>query len=110
MATTRRKLKTEQQNEQDGQSTSSSSQTTRWGKAQRGLATRDARPLDRQDGEQKGGLMNMNEEQLARGLGWFSIGLGLAEVLTPRAIAKISGVRGNTGFIRLMGLREIAHG
>ena len=55
--------------------------------------------------------MNMNEEQLARGLGWFSIGLGLAEVLVPRGIAKVAGVRGNhTGLIRLFGLREIAHG
>lgn len=41
------------------------------------------------------------------GLGWFSIGLGLAELLAPRGIAKISGVRGNTGLIRLFGLREI---
>ncbi|HEX8000781.1 MAG TPA: SRPBCC family protein [Pyrinomonadaceae bacterium] len=54
--------------------------------------------------------MNINAEQLARGLGWFSIGLGLAELLTPRGVAKIAGVRGNTGLIRVMGLREIAHG
>jgi hypothetical protein len=54
--------------------------------------------------------MNMSAEQLAQGLGWFSIGLGLAEFLTPRAVGRIAGVRGNTGFIRLMGLREIAHG
>ena len=48
---------------------------------------------------------------MARGLGWFSIGLGLAEVLAPRGIAKIAGVRGDhTGLIRLLGLREIAHG
>ena len=110
MATTRRKLKTEQKGERGKQPSSSSSLTSRSGKAKRGLAARDARSVERQNGEQQGGLMNMNEEQLARGLGWFSIGLGLAEVLTPRAIARISGVRGNTGFIRLMGLREIAHG
>jgi uncharacterized membrane protein len=48
---------------------------------------------------------------LARGLGWFSIGLGLAELLAPRGIAKIAGLRGdNNGLIRLFGLREIAHG
>jgi uncharacterized membrane protein len=52
----------------------------------------------------------MDAEKLARGLGWFSIGLGLAELLAPRGIAKISGVRGNIGFIRTMGLREICHG
>jgi hypothetical protein len=52
----------------------------------------------------------VDEEQLARGLGWFSLGLGLAELLAPREIAKVAGVRGNTGLIRLLGLREIAHG
>jgi uncharacterized membrane protein len=62
------------------------------------------------NGEQQGGLKNVNAEGLAHGLGWFSLGLGLAEVLAPRAIAKISGVRGNTGLIRLLGLREICHG
>src|SRR3712207_9206638 len=55
-------------------------------------------------------LTNTDEEQLARGLGWFSIGLGLAELLAPRGVAKVAGVRGGTGLIRLMGLREIAHG
>lgn len=59
---------------------------------------------------QKGGLMNINAEQLAQGLGWFSIGLGLAEFLAPKGIAKVSGIKGNTGFIRVMGLREICHG
>ena len=52
----------------------------------------------------------VDEEQLARGLGWFSLGLGLAELLAPRGVAKVAGVRGNTGLIRLLGLREIAHG
>ncbi|MGB7923327.1 MAG: SRPBCC family protein, partial [Pyrinomonadaceae bacterium] len=61
--------------------------------------------------QQSGVLASINEERLAHGLGWFSIGLGLAEVLAPRGIAKIAGVRGNhTGLIRLFGLREIAHG
>jgi uncharacterized membrane protein len=65
------------------------------------------------DGERQSALKYVDAEQLARGLGWFSIGLGLAEVLAPRAIAKVSGVRGskgNTGLIQLLGLREIAHG
>lgn len=58
-----------------------------------------------------GALESVDAEKLARGLGWFSIGLGLAEVLAPRGIAKISGVsKKNTGLIRLLGLREIAHG
>ena len=59
---------------------------------------------------QPGGLTNVNAEKLARGLGYFSLGLGLAELLAPRAIARISGVRGNTTLIRLFGLREIASG
>ncbi|HEX8501762.1 MAG TPA: SRPBCC family protein [Pyrinomonadaceae bacterium] len=62
------------------------------------------------DGRRQGYLKYVDEEQLARGLGWFSIGLGLAEVLAPGAVAKVSGVRGNTTLIRLLGLREIAHG
>lgn len=57
------------------------------------------------------GLPSTNAKKLAKGLGWFSIGLGLAELLAPRAIASISGVpKGRTGLIRLYGLREIASG
>lgn len=67
-------------------------------------------PSTRAGGEGQGIITNSSAEKLARGLGWFSIGLGLTELLAPRAIAKISGVRGNTSFIRLMGLREIGHG
>lgn len=62
------------------------------------------------DGRQDALKRYVNEEQLARGLGWFSLGLGLAELLAPSAVAKIVGVRGGTGLIRLLGLREIAHG
>lgn len=57
------------------------------------------------------GMPKSNAKRLARGLGWFSIGLGLTELLAPRAIAKISGVSNkHTGLIRLYGLREIAAG
>ena len=66
---------------------------------------------DRQNGRSPAGLKNGNAEKLARGLGWFSIGLGLAEVLAPRAVAKIAGVDDeDTRLIRLFGLREIASG
>ena len=51
-----------------------------------------------------------NEESLARGLGWFSIGLGLAAVLAPRGVARLIGVRGYHGLIRLVGFREITSG
>jgi uncharacterized membrane protein len=57
------------------------------------------------------GLPNTTAKRLAKGLGWFSIGLGLAELLAPRAIANISGVSNkHTGLIRLYGLREIGSG
>src|SRR5215217_8652835 len=57
------------------------------------------------------GLPSTSAKRLAKGLGWFSIGLGLAELLVPRAIANISGVSNkHTGLIRLYGLREIGSG
>lgn len=49
-------------------------------------------------------------EQLARYLGWFSIGLGIAELLAPRQLADLIGVEHKPGVFRLMGLREIGHG
>ena len=54
-----------------------------------------------------------NAERLAKGLGWFSIGLGLAEVSAPRSIARLIGVRGRDrteSVVRALGAREIAHG
>ena len=57
------------------------------------------------------GLPSTSAKRLAKGLGWFSVGLGLAELLAPRAIASISGVSNkHTGLIRLYGLRELAAG
>src|SRR3954469_11120909 len=47
---------------------------------------------------------------MARGLGWFSIGLGLAEVLAPRALTRGLGMEGNEQLVRAYGLREIATG
>lgn len=49
-------------------------------------------------------------EQLVRGLGWFSIGLGLAELLAPRAVCRFIGARPRTGLVRLLGMRELASG
>jgi len=51
--------------------------------------------------------------KLATGLGWFSIGLGLAELTTPDVIAKIIGVDpdGKTrNTLRFYGARELAAG
>jgi hypothetical protein len=47
---------------------------------------------------------------LARGLGWFSIGLGLMEVLAPRTLARSLGMRGSEKTLAGYGVREIATG
>ena len=52
----------------------------------------------------------MNEMRVARGLGWFSIGLGLAELVAGREMGRMLGMEGRSGLIRLYGLREIAAG
>jgi hypothetical protein len=56
----------------------------------------------------------MNREASARraamGLGWFSIGLGCAELLFARPMARSLGMKGEEGLLRLYGLREIATG
>ena len=50
-------------------------------------------------------------ERLAIGIGWFSIGLGLAEVMAPGSIARLVGLRnGNTNSLRALGAREIGNG
>ena len=46
---------------------------------------------------------------LARGLGWFSIGLGLAELLAPKEMGRLTGVR-HPALLQAYGLREIATG
>lgn len=48
-------------------------------------------------------------DALDRFLGYFSIGLGLAEVLAPRALARLTGVR-HLGLLQAYGLRELAAG
>ena len=53
------------------------------------------------------------ESRLADGLGWFSIGLGLAEVAAPGALAQLIGLEDSSrtrGVMRAFGAREIASG
>ena len=57
-----------------------------------------------------GRLAGMDAEQVARGLGWLSIGLGAMQVLAPRAMARLIGLSDGSGLVQLMGLREIGHG
>lgn len=47
---------------------------------------------------------------LTQALGWFSVGIGVAQLLAPRAMAHATGVAGRTGWMRLVGIREIAAG
>jgi hypothetical protein len=49
-------------------------------------------------------------DRLARGLGWFSIGLGLAEMIAPRRFTTFLGMRGREPLVRAFGAREIASG
>lgn len=47
---------------------------------------------------------------LARGLGWFSIGLGLTQLLFPDALARLIGVKERPLLLRLCGARELFSG
>jgi uncharacterized membrane protein len=49
-------------------------------------------------------------DEIARGLGWLSVGLGLAQILAPRAVCRIAGVPQVPTFTRLCGFRELACG
>lgn len=63
------------------------------------------RPRDRSAG--------LDAERLATGLGWFSIGLGLVEILAPRSFARTLGLKGHgasRALTRAVGLRELASG
>jgi hypothetical protein len=46
----------------------------------------------------------------ARALGWFSVGLGLVELLMPRRIARVAGMPNLPRMTRAYGLREIGTG
>lgn len=48
--------------------------------------------------------------QAARGLGWFSIGLGLVELMAPARTARVTGQRGRESLVRSYGMREIVTG
>jgi uncharacterized membrane protein len=55
----------------------------------------------------------VSPQQLANGLGWFSIGLGLAEIATPNLVANLIGVRHDSKtrkVLRFYGARELAAG
>src|SRR4051812_29035552 len=51
-----------------------------------------------------------SSDRLARGLGWFSLGLGLLELLAPHKITRALGMEGKEGLVRAYGGREIGSG
>jgi uncharacterized membrane protein len=58
----------------------------------------------------RGRVQERMDEQLARGLGWFSVGLGLTQLVAPRALSQAIGVASHPLLMRAMGLRELACG
>jgi hypothetical protein len=55
-------------------------------------------------------MYNTLSYKLARGLGWFSVGLGAAELLAPGALNRSLGMREYNTLVRGFGLREIGAG
>jgi hypothetical protein len=58
--------------------------------------------------ERKGPSSLTGADRLARALGWFSIGLGLTELVAPGRLARTLGLDGKEGLIRAYGARELA--
>jgi hypothetical protein len=52
----------------------------------------------------------MNEHRIARFLGWFSIGLGAAELLMPKALCRSLDVDCDEKLVQAFGARELAAG
>jgi hypothetical protein len=57
--------------------------------------------------ERKGPSSLTGPDRLARALGWFSIGLGVAELVAPGRIARTIGLDDKEGLIRAYGAREL---
>jgi hypothetical protein len=58
-------------------------------------------------------LVERKADSLASGLGWFSVGLGLAQIAMPDRVARIAGIEPTPNNIRLMrsfGMRELTSG
>jgi hypothetical protein len=51
----------------------------------------------------------MNTRACANGLGWFSIALGLTEIIAAKPLARALGLE-STKLLRAFGVREIASG
>lgn len=49
-------------------------------------------------------------DRFGRALGWYSIGLGLTELLAAPRITRALGAEGRENLVRVMGVRELVHG
>lgn len=59
----------------------------------------------------RGRVAGMKTDTLSKALGWFSIGLGAAELIAPRSMARLVGASGrHRTLVRAYGVREIAVG
>jgi hypothetical protein len=59
----------------------------------------------------RSGVSSMDAaDRLARALGWFSIGLGIMELVAPHRLARHLGLEGKEPLLRAFGAREIASG
>jgi hypothetical protein len=58
--------------------------------------------------ERKGPSSLSGADRLARALGWFSVGLGIVELVAPGRLARTLGLEGKEGLIRAYGARELA--
>src|SRR4051794_15841281 len=56
------------------------------------------------------GQSQSSHDRLAKSLGYFSIALGVAELIAPDAVARAAGVKGLEPVVRAYGAREIATG
>ena len=56
------------------------------------------------------GVSAQSANGLARALGWFSIGLGISELIAPDSICRALGMRGKESVVRAYGVREITAG
>src|SRR3569833_4361332 len=56
------------------------------------------------------GRSQSTHDRMAKGLGYLSIALGVAELVAPRAVCRAAGLNGMERLVRSYGAREIATG
>lgn len=49
-------------------------------------------------------------QQVAQGLGWFSVGLGVSELVAPSWFTRVLGLQGKEWLIQAYGARELVSG